>query len=52
MKEEEKKVQQGIIKTERKIAKDNSGYTEKTLNVYGENLKDIKKIFDEEWKKQ
>lgn len=46
-----KKIQQGIVKSERKITLDGTGYVEKTLNVYGENLKEINKIFQKEWNK-
>jgi ribosome recycling factor len=48
----EEKVRQGIIKSERKIAKDGSGYVEKVLNVYGDDLEKIKKVFDEKWKEE
>ena len=42
-------ITQGIVKTERAVSKDGSSYIEKTLNVYGEDFKEIKKIFDKRW---
>lgn len=44
-----KEVIQTIIKTERRISKDGNGYTEQTVNVSGTDLKQVHKIFKEEW---
>ena len=49
---DEKKVKKcGMIRSERKIAKDGSGYVEKVLNIYGDDLGEVKKVFNEGWEK-
>jgi hypothetical protein len=50
MNESKKEIVAQVSKTERKIAKDGSGYTEKSLIVQGKELKEVKETFDKEWK--
>jgi len=47
----EKETQQGITRTETKKSANGMILEEKHLAVYGSDLKEIKEVFGEEWKK-
>lgn len=50
--EDKKEIQQGIIRTETKRSPNGMTLEEKTVNVYGKDLKEVKEIFDKEWERK